>query len=1226
MRARLLGLAVCAAAYVGFSAVAPNEVKWVARDGVGTSVTDMADWFDADNWGVGGPVNSTADWANFADVTGVRFIRLTDDAMTGGFRGLSSTSLGEGLAAANRVIVTGDGYRLSNEGSTTSTHYETSGIDLYADLGLGENAYVVDCNVAGDIVNAQKMIIAWGTFYHHMDWYAKEAGGARTNAQVFTHLYQGSGWLRFIAPESSATDVTGRWSGTAGQPYLTRTGADHVLPVGTLVHGAGIPEGTYLKRVYTRSLVELSQPLSDDLTDGEVTFDAQTARVYKKLSTYELATSAMCELEISKYREEDDHRWEVDYFAVPQDGRAYWLSTRVGRYPGTLVVHDATLVRRYAFGSSHVEFAAAGAGKQNGFPNAIAFYSGSSKSSTSRFTAPSGLSASILCYSNLQNRVVKDGAGTLRVGLEQTKVANTGTLVAEEGLLEISSRTPDVVTTAAGTLAVSNGATLKVAAGSRFAATQLVAQPGATIVLEKGAQIVVSGGGRFIDGATVTGEGAIVESGFSGLGGDPVFAMPAPQVVGVPAFWVDAASLTNETPCGVVEEEGGVKYVSRWNDCRGTDGCRFCTNQVLRPTLETGAKGPYVKIAASSSKANVRGLVWDRRITGIKAAFYVLDPTDGGGVFLGDSKPTGGMGDFMRGGIGKSNSLIYTGAKCASAIHYLNGIEKKSSETLANETDPTIWEVHTVNADGGGADAFSLIGGREHDLSGNGRIHEFIIYTNALTYAERLQVASYLSQKWRGTADLPYEFLDRRQREDEYVVSDHSGGVVAAEGETVGFAGLSGEGRFLKAGQGQVWIFDAVSPSTDIAVAEGVLGVRSYSLTESPVRDAYLHLDASQTNTFKWTHNAAEGLDRISEWKDLTSGIKATPYFANCTNQPTLRLNALNGLAMADFGPGLGSRNSYTMDLSCLTFAGSKKIQTIFTVLDTAGGGSVLLGGSAGRNDTGDGYHGVWRDVQSWPTWYAQPLVIGTSNRTIDGKAVNSSSRSGDYAKPNITEVRLNGAVVDQQNTGFTGGFDLVSVRSSVKMRGNLIGGIHYGYSAGGAAYGEIIYYERYLGGDELKSVECYLNKKWFNRATPSYREASLGTATVASGATLKVAGGAPLALTGLAGSGAVDGSVTLAEDGTVGVEVGPDGAVAPLTISGALALPQAGVVLLSGDVRRLAAGDHAILCAADGLADGALDGWTVEGGAAHRSYALSVRNGAVVLNVAKDGLLLLVK
>ena len=1224
MKAGLLGLAACAAAYAGFSAVAPNEVKWIVRDGVGTSVTNMADWFDAGNWGAGGPVNSTADWANFADVTGVRFIRLTANATTGGFRGMPGTSLGEGLSAANRVIVTGDGYRLSNEGSTTAKHYETSGIDLYADLSLGENAYVVDCNVAGDILNAKQMIIAWGIFYHHMDWYANEAGGARTNAQAFTSLYQGSGTLRFIAPESSATDVTGRWSGTAGQPYLTRTGDNHVLPVGTLVHGAGIPEGTYLKRIYTRSLVELSQPLSADLTDGEVTFDAQTARVYKKLSTYELATTAMCEMEISKYREEDDHRWEVDYFAVPQDRRAYWLSTRTGLHAGTLVVHDATLVRNYGFGESHVEFAAAGTGKKNGFPNAIAFSAGASKSSTSRFTAPDGLSASILCYSNLQNRVVKDGAGTLRVGFEQTKTANAGTLVAEEGVLEISSRTPDVVTTVAGTLAVSNGATLKVVAGSRFAVSQLVAQPGAVIDLGKGAQIAVSGGKCFIDGATVTGEGTIVEAGFSGLGGDPVFAMPAPQVVGTPAFWVDAASLTNGTPSGVVEEEGGVKYVSRWNDCRGTDGYRFCTNLVLRPTLETGANGPYVKIAKSSSKANVRGLVWDRRIKGIKAAFYVLDPADGGGVFLGDSKPAGAMGDFMRGGIEKSNALIYSGAKCASAIHYLNGIEKKSTDSLANETGPTIWEVHPVNADGGTADAFSLMGGREHDLSGNGRIHEFILYTNVLTYAERLQVASYLSQKWRGIAELPYEFLDRRQREGEYAVPSRSGYIAAAEGETVGFAGLSGEGRFVKSGKGQAWVFDAISPSTDITVAEGVLGVRSYLLTGNPVRNAYLHLDASQTNTFKWTRKA--GLDRISEWKDLTSGIKATPQFANCTNQPTLRLNALNGLAMADFGPGLGSRNSYTMDLSCLKFAGSKKIQTIFTVLDTAGGGSVLLGGSAGRNDAGDGYHGVWRDVQSWPTWYAQPLVIGTATRTIDGKTLNSSSRSGDYANTRKTEVRLNGAVVDQQNTGFTGGFDLVSVRSTATMRGNLIGGIHYGYSAGGAAYGEIIYYERYLGGDELKSVECYLNKKWFNRTTPSYREASLGTVTVASGATLKVAGGATLALTGLAGSGAVDGSVTLAEDGTVGVEVGPDGAVAPLTVSGALALPQSGVVVLSGDVRRLAAGDHEILCAADGLADGALDGWTVAGGAAHCSYALFVRNGAVVLNVVKDGLLLLVK
>ena len=71
-------LATVLAACSALAAAADTIAKWQWREGVGTSVTNMADWFDAANWVDGVPVNGTDHVAYFTNsFSGVRYVKIS---------------------------------------------------------------------------------------------------------------------------------------------------------------------------------------------------------------------------------------------------------------------------------------------------------------------------------------------------------------------------------------------------------------------------------------------------------------------------------------------------------------------------------------------------------------------------------------------------------------------------------------------------------------------------------------------------------------------------------------------------------------------------------------------------------------------------------------------------------------------------------------------------------------------------------------------------------------------------------------------------------------------------------------------------------------------------------------------------------------------------------------------------------------------------------------------
>ena len=887
-------------------------------------------------------------------------------------------------------------------------------------------------------------------------------------------------------------------------------------------------------------------------------------------------------------------------------------------YPGTIVVHNAPSHGRLTLrlADAHIEFAGAN-NTTTGGVNVVDI------SGTARLTVPDGIQAAIRTVKGWNGTVTKDGAGPLTM---TSAISTHNALVVKEGSLTLNP-TNGVSTMAS--LAVSNNAVFTLAAGTTLKVTANPnIQVGARIVVEEGARLLLPAKYALPAGVAFDGAGIVATAcSTGGIDYEPIRATPpAGTVVGVPAFWVTAESLTNEVPSGTLVAENGTNFVARLNDWRGdaVDGYHFCTNVYNKPWLVTSGTVPYIQFKTGTSGGSESdknyGLAWDAPITNIRVVFAVLSsPASGMGCLLGATKRLTPC-DYLRGTTSATGNLFYwnSNGNCSSANVYnapiyRNGVEVKYNSNYNGCTDTTIVEVDTL-ADTS-ADAFSIChsgkwGGR-WDLCG-GRLVEYIIYTNSLTYAERLQVSNYLMNKWRGEAS-PHKFADQRQRIDSVKFPEGAAAYAldVAKGEAITALAVDVGGALSKTGEGTLHLMDYSDPTGTLRVEEGTVVVQSVDPTTRALPSgAYLHLDASADSTL--TKTTSGGITRVTAWSDPDSGLTATLKASNSTNAPRFVENVLNGLPVLDFGVAKGSQSSGGKGDPTMRFTISRNIHTVFSVLGSRGGGNTILGGTAGRNDTlatrtsNNTAIGIWRDVQAHPGDPSLPLV------TTSG---NTSSQMGDISDPAKTEFHKNGVVVNQKTEPMDGGYDLYSVTTVTghKMESDTLGGIHYAASWGGVELGEIAYYERTLTIDEVADAESHLLLKWFNRGGPYRRSAEARAVSVAAGATLSLFGGAPMTVSALSGSGTVDGDVKFASGGgAVTAVVAADGTIAPLSVTGGLDVTGGGVVTLVGDVERLVAGEHVLARAAS--ITGTAAGWTCVCANEHLRYAVRVRDGDLVV------------
>ena len=1207
----------------------------------GNTPATAYDWSDPDNWSLGA-VPADLDALKFPTSGGMRYIKMPST--------VTVESIREG---SDKIFLIGDTFNLLSGGSTRP--YLGGGIWLYADLVVGSASlpaslvpYQSACFIAGRIISTHHDIVsASGTTAHHMDKYATSSNPVRTDdIDIASNhsIFPGSGSVTFYAPQG-ADACTGDWAQTAGSPYLSRvSGTAHPLAVGTIVSGDGIPAGTWLKRVFSNSLIELSAAAETTSASNALAFAAFTPDVRVHVPKFMRQGSTDTNFKLYKYRDEDSFRFEMDAYATypNQINRIGLTESDLQTYrPGTHVLRQVTGgTNADVLQNVHLEFAGTASGAPTVFPKTrgVCF---KDATCTARLTVPDGLEGGICVFTNWIGTVVKDGRGILTVGVDEA--SGSGGLVVEEGVFALTNN-PAAGNGAFrfGSISVSAGAMLQLPAtglsAGRFSAADgaVVSGPGALTVEGW------TGGGDL--GALVLTNGATVTIA-AGEPGVVVHDVPEARVAGHPAFWLDASA--ESSIVYTTDDATGTNFVTRWNDCRAGEPM-FCTNIVRRPQyLKDGSPaGTYVRIGQCKDTGNritnTEVLVWSEPIYDVRAVFLVQDPTEGGGVILGRCSwrlPDGYYGSrggpYYRGDNPTWSSAIIASSYATPCVKegrfFLDGEEvvgyshgylgafMQLVEHHVNTDYSASGSVHPLACDAFGIGYLDNPSGGGFVSTENGglRIAECIIYTNSLSYVERLETAQYLMRKWLGkdVVYLPYDTKTRAQA-GTFAACGEQVSVAAGEDFVVGE--VAGAGGFTKTGGGTLVVGSL--PSGDVRVEAGDVRVESMSLSNSSVPPApWVHMDAADESTLVTSGNS------VTKWYDATgNGAYLTKLF---TNHPLLVSNVLNGLPMVDLGTRNGTDKAafryYKADSSTYDhgnqyggYLNSPNVRTAFFVYGSKGGGVSLFG------CWGNGYpaQGIF---PHYPVGYG----AGERGAPMCCSAVGHEGMWSDLrtAISNGTAtVKLNGVQIDPLVTPFSGGYDLLTFDCPTGSRkGDTFGSYGQGDAyVGGVEYGEILLYTNRLSSVDISRVESYLAKKWFDRTMPGHSVAAPTSLFVSEGASVTLTGSGNAYPAAIGGAGAVSGNMLVPAGGALIAEVAADGTVAgPLAVNGTADLSKGGAVSFTGVTESLEPGIYPLLMATELDFGGE---WTCASPRVSRVTFLRVADNTVTLVVASRGTIIL--
>lgn len=880
---------------------------------------------------------------------------------------------------------------------------------------------------------------------------------------------------------------------------------------------------------------------------------------------------------------------------------------------GRLVLHDMTFEKALSFylKNADIEFGARTDGEPLGFPQNVTVYQ-TSASDTVILSVADGYEASVPSFTNALGTVTKRGAGLLVVSVSDT-TAMTG-LVIEQGTLDLGEADLDV-----GALTVRSGATLKTKGTIRVTGTKTV-EAGATV------------------------EGDVVAVVRRSLGGGPLVLGRPKNVVtmpGNPAFWVNTDDVDTDFEYAV---EGGVTNVTRWNDCRGTaaSGYNFATNIVLCPQLETFPVGvsanasgasqttaPALVIAPTGGSAsNEHGLLWARP-ENVRSLFLVMNPgqqvvydNDGGGCLLGSTAQPNPWG--------RSNKPLFESGFVANAIKegeiVVNGqpvawnyeLRYQFSQTDAGgEMLPVIIEVHTKDV-GVLANAFGVNGAR-YDLAGGQRIFECVVYTNELTYAERMQACEYLGAKWM-SAGANAGYVKEGNRVANAAAD---GSECAVDSGALDVGKLTGTGTFVKSGAGELLVEDCVVPAAKISARGGRLVIKSYLPSRNclPYDSAvHLHIDADDTASITFKDIAEKG--RCVSSMNSVRGDASVAATA-LTNSPLLRYSAggagelLAGKPYVDMGEyrigtDFGADTIDNGSAEILLFAESHQIRSIFMVMGSHRGGGNPIG-----------WKGKWDNYwfAGFDRWHEDESKLAVASTPICSARGSALPRTAKNAAYGVT--RLNGKTVSPSETGYSGKFDIVSHTFLCdRVSTSAFACEHYNSWVGGLELSEAILSTKWHSSEETRLVEAYLRRKWFGATTEGFRQAEIGTLEVRDGAIVEVLGNAPVKVGRVVGGGTLNCAVEFADGAAVSVK-SANGSVTPVTLSNASGLENGGTITVDGD--RLPPGVYSLLVA-DGIRAG--QNWSVVGSALSGRYVYTavVRDGEVLLQVTKRGMAIIIR
>ena len=1157
--------AVAGAVAAGWVAVtSAANYHWTNSD-VSAATNAMA-FADSANW-LGGavPANSVSAGDIFITnhVDGIRFLRMPDAFA---FSRIYCANYSPAVLLGNTLD------------SSKGFDYKGSGTDMavycYADISLKGNAYLNRTALCGDVDAANKYTVynSAGNNYHRLDLYATSAGEVRVNPGFTYNLALSWGEFHTVAPKGSDSDIRATWIASDGSAILYRPAnvPEHTLCAGTLVTSANgeLPDGTFLKRIFPDGSIELSSPVRLQTASApvELVFAAFSPKVSQALDQLNSAADCAHAFGIAKWRESDEFIVKLRYLALginlanpAADKRTLTLKAHTG-IPGTLQIADACHQRTgVILDNCHLLFASSISGDAPaGFPAATRVQM-NGVSSKARVTVSDG-NATIANFTKVDGTFIKDGPGTLVV-LCTNSLSNTGSVTIENGAMHFIAPS-DSDTVEIATLNVKNGATLIVPEGKVLKVTKHLS---------------------IADGATIAGNGTIDAAGTSEIGnatfgsgvsfmakqqnGEPIYSQPKGiRPSGTPAFWTAADA-------GVETLESDPTAVKAWRDVRGS-GHLFATNVAsVHPKLcvdSDNRKYIHIERNANASKndiASTAALVWNIPLSNIRAVFAVVDLSDGGSAWLGSS-PRISTHDYWR-----NASWAYwnqvMGGQCSSKVSggkiFVNGESipafnvglpysgykfEATNHRKGHVNLPMCLEFMTTGDTE--ADAFGFCN-NEDGCNGKLRIYEYVIYTNTLTTTERLETEQYLMKKWLN-ANANY---DRLAEVPERLAAFDTAGkpsLNVPEGTLFAIDKVSGTGTLGKSGAGTLYIEDLVDANTSVSVREGTLNLRSVKAGPGNLpAEPFVHFDASDLSTLETS--TVDGRRTVTGMRDCRGDGYPKAQMAKGTSLFLNETEGVGGRTMIDFG---AKESSGTMKYMLNgANASNQRLRTSVSVIGTAGGGGVLVGGAM-ANLTYHDQDGLYRTNT---TDFASPMIAPKFNRPTGTIFKNDNTRGGRF--------RLNGAYVNPSTHGFSGGYDVVSLAIYDFFGSSGIGGCQYGAICDGQEFGEQILFEEALSREQISAVEAYLKSKWLGIEQIAYRGSRAGRLDVAAGAKMNICGESALIVDSVSGAGELSGPVAIADGGELAVAILENGELAAPAFSD-LRLPAQGNIRFIGNMQKL--------------------------------------------------------
>ena len=536
--------------------------------------------------------------------------------------------------------------------------------------------------------------------------------------------------------------------------------------------------------------------------------------------------------------------------------------------------------------------------------------------------------------------------------------------------------------------------------------------------------------------------------------------------------------------------------------------------------------------------------------------------------------------------------------------------------------------------------------------SGGCKIAEVILYDRVLTEQERLDTERYLLARVNcGThpADKNISSVGTLSLGDGVdAVFDNDVNM------TYGRLERTSSGEIVKKGDGAatVQLFDPTEADVTAVSVEG----GSLSLWCDPLADAWAHLDATRADSIEYT--TTDGTNYVSRWKDISGNGHDATAATEPVSKPvyrTVTLDADNTIAdsgreipVVDFGeyynfeqlPAEGRSNTPTNTATAMNFANAMTAMEEFYVVHAD---TDHWNGSGKNNYTGIlGYSAFQSNNYPFLRSAQSPIIghIGEANgRLRNGYiGVNGSQSDYNYA-PTLKQLNVYTFQSDGQ----------VTQKWSLAQR--------QGYQWGGQVLGEVIMFQNANSEARRNAITTMLCNKWRAQGMPVASSWTLGSVTVAEGATLNVGGSKGFAYTATTLSGlgtitsgpeilgvahiaagsadavgtlSVAADVTTAADAVMDVYFDGDGQPGKVEITGKLTLGGSGsVVLHVPDGVRVEYGEYEIATATSIAVADPSASLTLDASALARGLAkvhVDLETGKVLLRFQPAGMTIIIR